>query len=123
MDLSVFPAAHGAWAERGMECDAASEPGGDGDRGGVRGDGVVQRVAAAVSEALLVSRPDAFRELFHDHDLPDAGALSGVDVGAVGGNRDLRGAGLVGAAFRALAGEEVAEERLGRITICSPLKI
>lgn len=62
-------------------------------------DGAGERAAQTVSQVLLVPGALAFRQLFHDHHLPDAGALPGLDVATVRGSGAVCGAGLVDFAF------------------------
>ena len=53
----------------------------------------------ALSEIRLISRLHPVQQLFHDHALPDTGALPRLDLGSSGGHRPVRAAHLGGTAF------------------------
>ena len=107
MDLSLFPAAWRTWPERGMECDAAGQPCRHRHRGRARRDGVIQRPATTLPKALHLFGSHPFRELFHDHDFSDAGALSCLDVGQIGGDCDICRADLGVATLWIVAGKKI----------------
>jgi len=108
VDISVLQTARFNEDACGMGRDVADYFVSDSARNGVRRAGVGQRHSQEVSEELRVFGVHAFQQLFHDHDLPNAVALPGIqlDMGAIDRDYTVCVACLAFAAFWIEAIEE-----------------
>ena len=119
VDLSLLQTARFNEDACGVGRDVADHTVSDSSRNGAGSAGAGQRYSQEVSEELRVFGLHAIQQLFHDHDLPDAVALPGIQLDMGPPDRDcvVCAAGLASAAFWAQAVEEVSRFKL-KVTVC-----